>query len=596
MTRLTTGTEAVATPVRSTGGLLAAAIGEATRRGRPDLAARLTEEASRLASGPFKVLVTGEFKKGRSSLVNGLVGVEVCGTDPVRWTSTQVWVGYAPTARAELLSSVDPEESVPVEPREVAEHSMRGPGRDGRPPAAIRVGLPRTLLATGLTLCDTPGVGGGFASAQAAVAVQAAALADAALVVSDASQEFTESEVDYLRRIVEVCPTTLCVLTKTDLYPAWRRILDIDRRHLAAAGLRVEIVPVSSRLRRMALADGDAELNAESGFPVLVDRLRTMMADSRAGAAGRAAAAAADAMEQIVGTLETGRRPEDRRAAELGRRQAAGLSGLGARWLTTATDRFGEIAAGSRSDLQDRMLRLEQQAVARVNEIDPTREWDEFVPWLYRRTNEVLTDSHRRTLAAIEEVEAEVARGFAEESGRILATAGGPGGTGAGDTLKVAALTTRAAGRVEVGMQAARGWSLSSSVVTTLLVTTLHPALWVLLPISAVFGTALAVKSVLDQRSARVDQARREGAVAVTNYLRQQHSQAAGHTADLLRRCQARLREYYLDRAAELRESAERRYRAATAPEPAPTPDLAPLRALIDAAHASAARTAGSRP
>ncbi|WP_031077783.1 dynamin family protein [Streptomyces sp. NRRL S-118] len=572
--------------------LLAAAIGEAHRNGRPDLAARLAAEAQQLSSGPFQVLVAGEFKKGKSSLVNGLVGVPVCGTDPTGFTTVPILVGHATTPRAALITSVEGEATTPADPREVAAFSTQGADGAGRKLAAIEVGLPRTLLSTGLVLVDSPGLGGGFSSAQAAAAMRAVSLADAVLVVSDASQEYTAAEIDFLRHVIRTCPNTLCVLTKTDLYLDWRRILEINRRHVATAGLSVEIVPVSARLRELALDAQDAGLNAESGFPVLIDRLRSRLAGSRASASGRAAAAVTDTIGQIARTLSAAGQPEDRLRTEQARRRAAQLGAPTARWMNMVNDRFADIGSRARNELQDRMLRLEQEAVARVNTLDPITQWDAFVPWLYQRTNEELTDCHHRTLAAIDEVAAEVAKAFSDESGEVLRGAGGAGPAGVGESVRLGTPTTKAAGRMEVGMQAARGWSLSSSVVTTLLITTLHPALWVLLPVTAVFGTVFAVKSVRDQKAARVEQSRREGATAVATYLRQQHACAGNAAADLIRRCQTRLRDYYLDRAAELRETAERSVLAAASGSPATTAEgLDRVRTLLESAQTVAARS-----
>ena len=64
--------------------------------------------------------------------------------------------------------------------------------------AAVRLGLPRKLLATGLVLVDTPGVGG-LGSAHSAATVSALPMADAVVFVSDACQEFTAPELEFLR-------------------------------------------------------------------------------------------------------------------------------------------------------------------------------------------------------------------------------------------------------------------------------------------------------------------------------------------------------------------------------------------------------------
>ena len=72
--------------------------------------------------------------------------------------------------------------------------------------------------------------------------------ADAVIMVSDASSEFTAPELAFLQSALATCPTVLCVLSKTDLFPKWRRILDLDREHLRRAGIdRLEaVLPVHS--------------------------------------------------------------------------------------------------------------------------------------------------------------------------------------------------------------------------------------------------------------------------------------------------------------------------------------------------------------
>ena len=127
------------------------------------------------------------------------------------------------------------------------------------------VGLPRKLLEGGLVLVDTPGVGG-LGSAHGAATMSALPSADAVLLVSDAAQEYTGPELEFLGAAMKLCPNVACVVTKTDLYPHWRRIMELDRGHLDAAGIRADTFPVSSTLRLHAAKTQDAELMDESGF------------------------------------------------------------------------------------------------------------------------------------------------------------------------------------------------------------------------------------------------------------------------------------------------------------------------------------------
>ena len=75
---------------------------------------------------------------------------------------------------------------------------------------------------------DSPGVGG-LDSAHALTTLAALPSAHAVLLVSDASQEYTEPEIQFLRHAMRISPNVACVLTKTDLYPQWRQIEELDR-------------------------------------------------------------------------------------------------------------------------------------------------------------------------------------------------------------------------------------------------------------------------------------------------------------------------------------------------------------------------------
>ena len=94
----------------------------------------------------------------------------------------------------------------------------------------------RATAAGGLEIVDTPGVGG-LSSVHGAATMAALPTADAVLLVSDASQEYTAPELEFLRQAIRLCPNVACVLTKTDLYPEWRRIAELDRGHLRARAI-----------------------------------------------------------------------------------------------------------------------------------------------------------------------------------------------------------------------------------------------------------------------------------------------------------------------------------------------------------------------
>src|SRR5207248_4948896 len=100
------------------------------------------------------------------------------------------------------------------------------------------------------------------------------ATSDAVILVTDASQEFAQPELRFFAQVVGLCPTVSVAMTKTDLYPEWRRIAEANERHLKRDGLDCSIFPLSATLREHAIRLGDKEVNAESGYPELLRFLR----------------------------------------------------------------------------------------------------------------------------------------------------------------------------------------------------------------------------------------------------------------------------------------------------------------------------------
>src|SRR5512146_37597 len=62
--------------------------------GREDLGQRLTKVRRTLADPGIHIVVVGEFKKGKSSLVNALVGAGVCPVDDDVATAIPTYIRY----------------------------------------------------------------------------------------------------------------------------------------------------------------------------------------------------------------------------------------------------------------------------------------------------------------------------------------------------------------------------------------------------------------------------------------------------------------------------------------------------------------------
>ncbi len=195
-----------------------------------------------------------------------------------------------------------------------------------------------------------------------------------------------------------MCPNVFWVLTKTDFYPAWRKILELDVAHLADAKIQIPVLPVSSPLHVHAAATADAELDDESGFPVLLDTLRR---DVIGNGEQRGVSTACAIVLDVVAQLESGFRSEKQalehpaNAAEQGKEleRARGARGRDAQARPRAGHRPSPTASAtspprSTTTCVCRFRRVIQEADDAIDESDPMDLWDEFEPWLYRRVAE----------------------------------------------------------------------------------------------------------------------------------------------------------------------------------------------------------------
>ena len=391
---------------------------------RPDLAERLERAAQRLRADDVAVAVVGEFKQGKSTLVNALLRTDICPVDSdiVTAVPTVLRYGRTPAVSLQLAAADGRLESVPVPFETLRRHITEGTPVDGPAPRSVEVRLDRRLLGAGLSIIDTPGVGG-LDSAQGNITLAALPLAGAALFVTDAAQELTAPEVDFLRRVLERCPRAFCVVTKTDLYAEWRRIVEINQGHLARAGLDVPIVAVSSFLRMRAQAKDSIELNRESGFPLLVDLLRRDVlgaAEADSLAAGRAELGFVVAqlrervaVEEAV-AAEPGAAPAiAERYVEKRRRAQAVLTG--GSWQTVLGDGIQDLTADVDHDLRERLRLMVRKGEELLDESDPRDTWRDFQAWAAREATAAAVDNLMLLVSRTEKLARDVAERFGIE-------------------------------------------------------------------------------------------------------------------------------------------------------------------------------------
>ncbi|QSB13631.1 dynamin family protein [Natronosporangium hydrolyticum] len=538
--------------------------------GRADLATRLTATRGTLADPVVHVVVVGEFKQGKSSLVNALVGANVCPVDDDVATAIPTHIRFGAEPAAQLLRHGDPPQREPIPMEQVRQVVLEDQADDtAEGVAGVEVRLPRQLLSSGLVMVDTPGVGG-LGSLHAAASVAAASMADALVFVTDAAQELTRSELDFLHQARQMCGTVICVLTKTDLYPQWRKIRDLDTEHLRDH-LDLPIIPVSSTLRLRAVAANDKELNTESGFPELVRFLTQRVSG---GAANRIAAQAAvsvvEVCEQIESQFEAERAAlaDPAAAAQVVdeltavKQRVEAVKTAAAKWNQTLSDGVADLTADIDHDLRARIRRVIEEADDAIEAIDPADTWDETERWLQARVSHELLANYKLLRDRATWLSEEVSEHFREAAGEVLRQVAianpVPLLATAQVEHKIELEKMKLGKQAMVALKSAYGGALMFVMLGAMSGISLGP-------IGLGIGLVMGRKGLRDekkrQRAARQTQARN----AVRRYCDEVSFVMNKDSRDTLRRIQRQLRDHYSALADELSRSNTEALAAASA-------------------------------
>jgi hypothetical protein len=573
---------------------LAGARRLAVAHDRPDLAERLDRATAQLRAGEVTVAVVGEFKQGKSTLVNALLRTDVCPVDPDIVTAVPTVLRYGKEASVTLRV---PAEDGSLDAVAVPFDQLRGYVTEAAPaagraraPRSVEIRLDRRLLGTGLSFIDTPGVGG-LDSAHGNLTLGALAGVEAALFVTDASQELTAPEVDFLRRVLERCPAVFCVVTKTDLHSEWRRIVELNAGHLAAAGLEVPIVAVSSFLRLRAQARDSTDLNVESGYPRLVELLRRdVLEAARAGARTAARAELAFvvaqlrervAAEQAAASSPAAAETLVLRYAEKQRRTRT----LGS-WQTVLGDGIQDLTADVDHDLRERLRMMLRAGEELLNESDPRDTWQDFQAWAAREASAAAVDNLMLLVNRTEQLAREVAARFElEYDGLELDLPAPDQGLGKVGDLDVD--FHRSAMQQFLGAFTAARITYGGFYMLGALGALFNVA--IAAPIGLIAGLTLGRRLVRQERERQVQQRRQQARAELRRYVDDVSFHVGRDSREAVRRTQRLLRDEFAARAAAVERSTAAA--ASAVRETAALPDgerrararqLAALRAELD--------------
>jgi replication fork clamp-binding protein CrfC len=525
---------------------------------RGDLVDRLARARERINDPQVRVVIAGQLKQGKSQLLNSLLNVPVARVGDDETTMLATIVSYGEQASARLIvargDGAEPE-AVEIPVADVRNDLRRAPQAGGREVLRIEVTAPSPLLKNGLAFVDTPGVGG-HGQPHLSATLGLLPDADAMLMISDTSQEFTEPEMTFIRQAVEICPLATILATKTDLYPHWREIVAANVAHLQRAGVDVPVVPVSSVLRSHAIQMNDKELNEESNFPQIVkflsekvlgrenDRIRDqVLAEIRSVA------------EHLTMTIETElssiNDPDARDAlnADLERRKQEAQDALQhtALWQQVLNDGITDLTADVDHDLRARFRAITQHTEHVIDGCDPTQHWAEIGTELEDTIATAVGDNFVWAYQRAEALAQEVGRTFMEaglDAVKMPQINARDMGAGFGEMKSLGRLEAKPIGKghkVVTGMRGSYGGVLMFGMLTS------FAGLGMFNPLSLGAGLVLGRKAYKEDMENRMLRVRNEAKTNMRRFVDDVSFVVGKESRDRLKGVQRQLRDHYRD-------------------------------------------------
>ncbi|MFA7199503.1 MAG: dynamin family protein, partial [Methanoculleus sp.] len=253
---------------------------------------QLRELARRLDSGRFHLAVLGQFKRGKSTLINALLGESLLPSSVIPLTAipTLITYGDRQSVRIRFQGNRDDEvveNGIDHDLYRALLHyvSEEFNPKNERGVLQVEVTHPAPILAQGVVLIDTPGIGS-VHQHNTEMTLNFLAQCDAALFLVSADPPITEVEVEFLRTIRDAVTKVFFVLNKADY------LTDDEQKTALAffetvlrerAGIQgpVTIFPVSAKRGLAAATAEDAALWRSSGMGKVSDHLVGFLAGEK---------------------------------------------------------------------------------------------------------------------------------------------------------------------------------------------------------------------------------------------------------------------------------------------------------------------------
>lgn len=238
----------------------------------------IKEIKEKLEQEIFELVVVGQFKRGKTYLINALLGYELLPTGVVPLTSIVTVINYGETISASVIFANGDVRQISIE--EVGNYVTEvGNPKNEKNVMEVWVTFPSGYLKGGVRLVDTPGVGSIYRH-NTDVAYRYLPRSDAAIFVLSVDQPAGQAEIDFLKDVKNFARKIFFVLNKIDVISSDEvtQAADFTRQVLEEVmGGDVKLFPLSAKWALEGRKTGQVELLESSRLNIFTSALEQFL-------------------------------------------------------------------------------------------------------------------------------------------------------------------------------------------------------------------------------------------------------------------------------------------------------------------------------
>ncbi len=236
------------------------------------------ELREKIENNVFNLVVLGQFKRGKTSLINALLGAEILPTAVVPLTSIATILKYGETFTIKV--HFNDGRVIEIDRSQITQYvTEKGNPKNEKDVQEVVITYPSSYLKDGVRLIDTPGVGSIYEH-NTDVAYRYLPKSDASLFLLSVDQPVSKAELDFLKDVKEYAHRIFFLQNKADYVSPE----DLDESIAFCKkiiqeymGREVKILPISAKLAIEGKLSGEKELLKRSFLPEFEAVLNTFL-------------------------------------------------------------------------------------------------------------------------------------------------------------------------------------------------------------------------------------------------------------------------------------------------------------------------------